>query len=106
MIAATPAEPCYAVIFTSRRSQPDEGYDAMAQAMEKLAAQQPGYLGAESARSEIGITVSYWDSLESIRAWKENAAHQVAQHSGRQKWYAEYQVRICLVERAYRFDGA
>ena len=59
----------------------------MAEAMEKLAATQPGFLGIESARDGLGITVSYWDSLESIAAWKQNAQHLVAQQRGRDVWY-------------------
>lgn len=106
MATVTPATPYYAVIFTSQRTEGDNGYSSMANAMEQLSAQQPGFLGIESARSEIGITVSYWDSLESIRAWKNNAAHLVAQQTGKQKWYADYQVRICRVEREYGATGA
>lgn len=100
-IAATPAPPYYAVIFTSLRTQGDNGYSAMAEAMVKLAASQPGFLGIESAREDLGITVSYWDSLESIAAWKQNSAHLVAQHRGHEIWYQEFKVRICRVERDY-----
>jgi heme-degrading monooxygenase HmoA len=75
----------------------------MAEAMEKLAATQPGYLGIESARDGLGITVSYWESLESIAAWKRNAQHLVAQERGRGSWYEEFKVRICRVERDYEF---
>jgi heme-degrading monooxygenase HmoA len=102
MIASTPQPPYYAVIFTSTRKG-DEGYAAMADAMEELAAQQEGYLGIESARNDIGITVSYWRSLEAIKNWKANADHLMAQKYGREKWYASYKVRICKVERDYGF---
>jgi heme-degrading monooxygenase HmoA len=100
-IAATPAPPYYAVIFTSLRTEGENGYSVMAEAMEALAAQQPGFLGIESAREALGITVSYWDSLESIAAWKQNSAHLVAQRRGRDDWYEQFKVRICLVERDY-----
>lgn len=103
-IAATPAAPYYAVIFTSLRTAGDNGYGGMAEAMARLAAAQPGYLGVESAREEVGITVSYWDSLDAIAAWKRDAAHLVAQQTGRDDWYASYRVRICRVEREYGFD--
>ncbi len=100
--AATPAPPYYAVIFTSLRADADHAaYDAMASAMDALAARQPGYLGIESAREGIGITVSYWQSLEAIAAWKRNAEHQVAQRLGREKWYAGFRLRIAKVEREY-----
>jgi heme-degrading monooxygenase HmoA len=101
LISATPAPPYYAVIFTSIRTEGDNGYAAMAQAMAELASRQPGYLGAESARDGIGITVSYWRDRESIAAWKRNVDHLEAQRSGKQHWYECYRVRIALVEREY-----
>ncbi|OIR00183.1 hypothetical protein GALL_178290 [mine drainage metagenome] len=71
--------------------------------MVELAQQQPGYLGHESARNELGITVSYWESIEAIKNWKMNAEHLMAQQKGREEWYANYKTRICLVERDYEF---
>jgi heme-degrading monooxygenase HmoA len=102
-IANTPAAPYYAVIFTSVRTGTEDGYGAMSEAMAFSAANQPGFLGVESAREEVGITVSYWASLEAIAAWKQDAAHLVAQKLGRDNWYASYKTRICRVERDYGF---
>ena len=104
MIAKTPPPPYYAVIFTSLRTEVDEGYGAMADRMVELAAAQPGFLGVESARSDLGITVSYWESLEAIRHWKMNAEHLIAQQLGRKQWYSAFQTRICKVERDYGFE--
>lgn len=87
MIAQTPPPPYYAVIFTSIQNQDTEGYAEMAEEMLKLAEQQEGFLGAESARNEIGITVSYWASTDAIKKWKENSRHQLAQKLGKEKWY-------------------
>ncbi len=101
MIANTPAPPYYAVIFSSVRTETDDGYEDMALRMLELAARQPGFLGAESARNELGITVSYWESLEAIRQWKAHAEHQIAQRLGRERWYKAYKTRICKVERDY-----
>lgn len=101
MIAKTPAPPYYAVIFTSIRTEDGDGYAEMAERMAVLAAQQPGYLGIESARNEVGITISYWESLDAIRHWKANVEHLVAQRLGREKWYSTYKTRVCLVERDY-----
>lgn len=94
--------PYYAVIFTSVRNEGDNGYAAMAREVLELARQQPGFLGFESARSEIGISVSYWKDLASIRAWKEHALHRQAQQRARD-WYREFRVRICKVEREYGY---
>jgi heme-degrading monooxygenase HmoA len=104
MIAKTPPPPYYAVIFTNLRTELDEGYGAMAEEMVLLAALQPGYLGHESARNGLGITISYWKSLESIKAWKANSDHLIAQKYGREKWYSSYKTRIALVERDYGFE--
>ena len=72
--------------------------------MLELAKEQEGYLGIESAKEEIGITVSYWKDLDSIRKWKMNADHLMAQEKGRKEWYQNYKTRICLVERDYEFN--
>jgi heme-degrading monooxygenase HmoA len=90
------------VIFTSERTGIDEGYGAMGDRMVELAAQQPGFLGVESVRdaSGLGITVSYWTSLDAISAWKANAEHRVAQATGRKKWYAHFETRVARVERS------
>lgn len=95
----------YAVIFTSIRTKGDNGYKRMSEKMEELAAEQPGFLGIESAREDrgTGITVSYWESLEAIKAWKAHSEHKIAQKFGKEKWYQDYTVRICRVEHAYDF---
>jgi heme-degrading monooxygenase HmoA len=104
MIATTPQPPYYAVIFISERTDIADGYDETAERMVELAKQQPGYLGFESARSGLGITISYWESLEAIRNWKQNTEHLLAQKKGREDWYANYKTRICKVERDYGFE--
>jgi len=104
MIANTPSPPYYAVIFTSLKTGNDPEYDAMAAKMALLASQQDGYLGMESAREEIGITVSYWKTRAAILQWKNNTDHLLAQQFGKEKWYAAYITRICLVEREYGFQ--
>lgn len=100
-IATTPEPPYYAVIFSSHRTDGDNGYAEMAERMVGLAAKQPGYLGIESARENLGITVSYWESLEAIRNWKRNAEHQEAQALGHKEWYSSFRVRVARVEREY-----
>ena len=99
--ASTPKPPYFAVIFTSIRQPGDDGYAETADRMLRLAARQPGFLGFESARQEIGITVSYWESMDAIANWKANAEHLDAQRRGRRDWYKWYRVRVCRVEREY-----
>ena len=106
------SKPYYAVIFTSKHTVNTQGYSEMAKKMEALAKQQKGYIGMDSARNnsatslstDIGITVSYWESVEAIKNWKTNSEHLMAQHKGRTQWYNWYNVRICKVEREYEFS--
>ncbi|MCE3028720.1 antibiotic biosynthesis monooxygenase [Salinicola sp. DM10] len=104
MLADTPEPPYYAVIFTSLMGDDSSGYAAMADRMLTLARAQPGFLGVESAREGIGITVSYWSDLDAIRAWKRDIDHREAQRLGRERWYAAYRTRIARVERDYSFE--
>jgi heme-degrading monooxygenase HmoA len=101
--AKTPEPPYYAVVFTSQRTEGDDGYEAMAQAMFELALKQPGCLGAESVRdiSGLGITVAYFTDEAAIQAWKQNSEHLVAQRLGKERWYSHYELRVAKVERAY-----
>ena len=93
----------YAVIFTSTHSKNTKGYLEKAKKMEKLAKKQKGFLGIESARNELGSTISYWETLEDIKNWKAQSDHLVAQRKGIEQWYDWYKVRICKVEREYEF---
>lgn len=103
MIVNTPKPPYYAVIFSSIRTDVDNGYSDMADYMVELASQQEGFLGVESARNELGITVSYWKDLASIKKWNEHSAHQIAKNKGKLEWYKHYKTRISKVERDYGF---
>ena len=100
--AETPKPPYFAVIFTSVRHDGDNGYGAAAKQMLELASEQPGFLGFETARQEIGISVSYWSTLEAIKAWKENVTHRQIQGRANE-WYKAFRVRVCRVEREYGF---
>ncbi len=101
-VADLPEPPYTAVIFSSVRTEGDHGYAVMAARMQALAAEQPGYLGYESAREDgLGITVSYWVDETAARAWKQVSEHAIAQQRGREVWYADYQVRVATVQRSY-----
>jgi heme-degrading monooxygenase HmoA len=100
-IVNTPQPPYYAVIFTSLKINEDKGYDEMSNKMVELVQQQEGFLGFETAREELGITVSYWKDEDSIKKWKANLQHQEAQEKGKSTWYKQYKIRIAKVERDY-----
>ena len=99
--------PYYAVIFTSLKKSDSQEYNKMAERMESLSRDQEGFLGIQSVRGKdgLGITVSYWISLEAITKWKSNSEHQEAQINGKTHWYTGYEVRVCRVEREYKFGS-
>ena len=103
-LATTPEPPYYAVIFSSIRENEDEAYMDMALKMDELAKEQPGFLGFETARDLLGVSVSYWQDLSSIQEWKMNVDHIEAQNKGKNEWYKSYKVRIAKVEREYSFE--
>ncbi|MGP6424262.1 antibiotic biosynthesis monooxygenase family protein [Pseudomonas pharyngis] len=100
-----PNTACFAVIFTSTRTEGDNGYAEASERMMQLVAEQPGFLGVDSIRGAdgVGITVSYWESEAAILAWREHPEHRMIQARGRAEWYSAYQTRVCRVEREYRF---
>ncbi|MHA4149407.1 antibiotic biosynthesis monooxygenase family protein [Bacillus cereus] len=102
--ASQKASHYYAVIFTSNLSNDTTDYNTVAEEMEELAKRQPGFLGVESARgnSGLGITISYWESLDAIENWKKNALHKEAKKRGREQWYENFHLRICLVEKEFK----
>jgi len=104
--ANTPPPPCYAVIFTSTRTGLDDGYAATAARMIELARTMDGFLGVESARDGLGITVSYWESEAAILAWRDHPEHAKARRMGREKWYEAFTTRVCRVERTQVFCRA
>ena len=104
MLSKTPTPPYYAVIFSSVRTDNNASYSETSERMFKLAAEQDGFLGVETAKSDIGITVSYWRDLESIKKWRVNAEHTAAREKGRKEWYKSYKIRIAKVEREYGFE--
>lgn len=104
-IANTPQPSYYAVIFSAVMTSDATGYAEAIQLMRQLAEQQPGFLGMESAGEQFEVTVSYWESLESIRSWKQQTNHLLAQKLGQEKWYSKYKVRIAKVERDYSFEN-
>ena len=104
--ARTPEPPYYCVVFTSGRcAGHDADYGETSARMVELASTMPGFLGVESARDAegVGLTVSYWESEEAIRVWREHAEHRVAQRAGRDRFYQWYELRVCRVERATSF---
>jgi heme-degrading monooxygenase HmoA len=106
-IAKTPKTPYYAVIFTSIKTSGDNGYEKVGDEIVNIVSKQKGFLGAESVRDKdgFGMTISYWNSLESINEWKYNVPHMKAKDMGKKMWYSKYMIRICKVESDNYFEN-
>ena len=103
--ANTPRPPYYAAIFSSTGAGAHEGYTEDTETVLELAKKHPGFLGIEAAGDEdLSIAVSYWDSDETIRAFKQIAEHLIIQKRGRETYYKSYMMRIARVERDYDFN--
>lgn len=104
--ANTPKPPYYSVIFTSQRTEVDNAYEAVSDRMLERASELEGFLGVETLRNEegYGITVTYWNSLETIDIWRHHMEHMEAKRKGREMWYSKYRIRICKVESDNYFE--
>jgi len=98
----------WAVIFKSKQAMIDEEFQRHSDELDRLVINQPGFLRMDSVHDQqgFGITVSYWSSLEAIKAFKALPLHLSAQAKGRQRWFDSYTVEIAKIERAYHFDRA
>ncbi|TLS40632.1 antibiotic biosynthesis monooxygenase [Streptomyces montanus] len=97
--------PYYAVVFTSVRTEGDNGYGETAERMEERVKEIPGFLGIDSARTPggLGITVGYFRDAEAIEEWRSDMEHRAAQKRGRESWYESYTLHIAKVERSHGF---
>ncbi len=94
----------FAVIFTAKKSNNTEGYKEMVTKMNEFVNKQKGFIDVTSlSEGNNEITVSYWESMEDIRAWSMNERHAEAKKGGKEKWYDSFSVRICEVKREYAF---
>ena len=92
-------------IFRSvRTDHSDDEYERWAKRMDDLVVTMPGYIGHTSFRdvtSRKGVTISYFDSMQHLVAWKEVPLHREAQSLGRSAFYSEYEIEVAEIVRHY-----
>jgi len=95
----------YAVIATttlrSMTSEMQQRFASLSDRMYALASEQDGFRRDAVRNEELGISVSYWRSLEAIEAWRNDARHMAIKALGRKDFYSTWQIRICRVESEY-----
>lgn len=104
-----PAPPYYAVVFSSHKHTPRDGYQEMDDATMHAAERMPGYLGHQSvSNGDRTLFISYWQDEQAIAGWRDNDLHRSAKQQGKAEWYDRYDIQICRVEYAnshVRSDG-
>ena len=80
-------------------------YGPRAEEMEALARSMPGFVDVKSFVADDGerVTISTFADEASVRAWREQAEHRVAQAEGRSTYYDEYSIQVCETLRAGAF---
>ena len=98
----------FVVIFRSTRLlDHSELYQEWSEKMEQLVVMQDGYQSHFSFRdpeTREGVTVSYFDSEESIKQWHNNPEHLQAQSLGRTHFYESFSVEVAEIRRRYEWS--
>jgi heme-degrading monooxygenase HmoA len=94
------------VLFRSRLVEPADGYGDMATEMLDLARTMPGFVDFKSYKADDGerLSVVWWRDLETMKGWRDNARHRVAQRLGREKWYQYYKIEVAEVARTASYE--
>jgi heme-degrading monooxygenase HmoA len=96
------------VLFRSKLVDAPDGYAEMAQEMLTLANTMPGFIDVKAFKADDGerLTLVWWQDEDTLRAWRTNARHLVAQKAGRERWYEYYKIEVAEVKRARDFNRA
>jgi heme-degrading monooxygenase HmoA len=87
-----------------RPEHQDEYYE-MAAKMLDLAKAMPGFVSRKSFEASDGerIAITEFASEETHRAWHQHPEHQIAIKLGRERFYSEFHIQVCSVDKDYDF---
>jgi heme-degrading monooxygenase HmoA len=82
-------------------------YVALVDRMAAIAATMPGYISHKGFFADDGerVTIVEFEHEEGLRAWRMNPEHRAAQKLAREKYYTEYHVQVCTLERESKFKA-
>ena len=82
-------------------------YAAAVDRMSELARTMPGHISHKTFYAEDGerCTIVEFEHEEGLRTWRTNPEHIVAQQLARQKYYGEYTVQVCTLDREAKFKA-
>ena len=88
----------YVVIFKATVAELDDEYFRTAEKLKELAIEKYGCQNFVSVtEGDEEIALSYWQTRQQIRDWKNDPEHRAAQARGRDKWYKSFSVEICEI---------
>jgi heme-degrading monooxygenase HmoA len=96
-------------VFRSRlRPGVREDYGAAVDRMNELARTMPGYISHKGFFADDGerVTIVEFEHEEGLRAWRTNPEHIAAQKLARTRYYTEYHVQVCRLDRESKFKAA
>ena len=89
-------------VFRSRlRPGLRDEYVALANRMNDLAKTMPGYVSHKDFFSDDGerVAIVEFAHEEGQRAWQTNPEHRAAQKLAREKYYLDYHIQVCTLDR-------
>jgi heme-degrading monooxygenase HmoA len=95
------------ILFRSKLTgRAGDDYQTMNDEMQALVRQNPGFIDVKSHKAEDGerLTVVWWRDEESLREWRNQVRHRMAQKTGREKWYEYYKLEVASVIRESEFE--
>jgi heme-degrading monooxygenase HmoA len=95
-------------VFRSRlRPGVRDEYVALVDRMNEIARTMPGYISHKGFFAEDGerVTIVEFEHEEGLRAWRQNPEHVEAQKLARLKYYTEYHVQVCTLDRESKYKA-
>jgi len=95
-------------VFRSRlRPGVKDEYVALVEKIAAIAKTMPGYISHKGFFAEDGerVTIVEFEHEDGLRAWRTNPEHLAAQKLARTKYYTEYHVQVCTLERESKFKA-
>jgi heme-degrading monooxygenase HmoA len=96
------------IVFRSRlRPDVRDDYTALVDRMIELAETMPGYISHKDFAADDGerVTIVEFAHEEGLRIWRTNPEHVAAQKLAREKYYTDYHIQVCTLDRESKFTA-
>jgi heme-degrading monooxygenase HmoA len=75
--------------------------------MAAIARTMPGFVSEKDFFAEDGerVTIVEFEHAEGLHAWRTNPEHRAAQKLARERYYTEYHIQVCTLDRVSKFKA-